>query len=85
MKCVGLWYGGSNYSAPDPSRDLETFASLQDAKDTFWRRADFDPHYPCVDEETAELHVYFGAEYNEDGPDRIVRMGPRGGVRAERY
>lgn len=84
MRCVGLWYGGSSYAAPDPDRDLEHFESIKEAASTFAARADFDPFYPCVDEETAELHVYLGREYHESGPDRIVRFGPRGGVRIER-
>ena len=86
MKVHGLWYGGSNYSAPDghDPRDWEAFDSLQEAKDTFWRRADHDPFRPCVDEETTELHVYFSPEYHENGPDRIIKFGPRGGVLLER-
>ena len=84
MRCVALWYGGSSYAHPDPDRDLEHFDTLRAAADAFWRRADFDPYYPCVDEDTAEMHVYFGREYHDNGPDRIVRLGPRGGVRIER-
>ena len=84
MICVGLWYGGSNYAAPDPDRDLERFDSIQEAASTFAARADFDPFYPCVDDAAAELHVYIGREYHDNGPDRIVRFGRRGGVRIER-
>ena len=83
MKCIGLWYGGSNYACPDPENDAEAFDSLKDAADALWRRADFDPFYPCVDEGATEMHVYF-REYSNDGPDRIIRLGPRGGVRIER-
>lgn len=84
-KVAALWYGGSSYADPDPDRDLERFDSLQDAKRAFEARADFDPYYPCVDEETCEMHVYLGGEYHEDGPDRVLRIGKRGGVRVERY
>ena len=86
MKCIGLWYGGSDYAAPNghDDRDVERFQSLKDAADTFWRRSDFDPYYPCVDDETTEMHVYFGTEYHENGPDRIIRLGKRGGIKVER-
>lgn len=83
MRVQALWYGGSSYAAPDPDRDLETFDSLKAAARTFEARADHDPYYPCVETEQTELHVYIG-EYSENGPDRIVRFGPRGGVRVER-
>lgn len=86
MRCIGLWYGGSSYAAPnghDP-RDCEQFDSLKDAIATFEARADFDPAFPCVDEDTAEMHVYFGSEYHENGPDRVVKFGPRGGTIVER-
>lgn len=92
MNCHGLWYGGSSYAAPDghDPRDWERFTSIKAAAAVFEARADFDPFYPCVDREYhedgggAELHVYLCEEYHEDGPDRIVRFGPRGGVRVER-
>lgn len=85
MQCIGLFYGGSNYAAPNghDEQDIERFDSLKDAKDAFWRRVDFDPYYPCVDEDTAEMAVYFGTEYHENGPDRVIRLG-RGGVKVER-
>jgi hypothetical protein len=85
MKCIALWYGGSNYASPDPDRDLESFDSLSTAAGVFEARADFDPMFPCVDDETAEMHVYFGSEYHDNGPDRIIRFGKRGGIRIERY
>lgn len=85
MKCHGLWYGGSSYAPPDghSKRDWEPFDSLKDAARTFAARADFDPRFPCVDEEAAEMHVYFSEEYHEDGPDRIIKFGPRGGIKVE--
>ena len=84
MRVTALWYGGFNYAAPDPDRDAERFDSLQDAARTFAARADFDPYYPCVDEDSTEMHVYIGEGTHEDGPDRIIRLGKRGGVRIER-
>ena len=85
MRVRALWYGGSNYATPDPwSRDLESFGSLAEARRSFADRADRDPYYPCVDRESTEMHVYFGSEYHENGPDRILSIGPRGGVRSVR-
>lgn len=83
-RCCGLWFGGSSYALPDPSHDLEQFNSLKDAVSTFESRADHDHYYPCVDKDTSEMHVYFGTTYHENGPDRIIRFGPKGGVKVER-
>lgn len=80
MRYVGLWYGGSNYANPDPVRDLETFASIRAAGNTLQARADNDPYYPCVGDDATELHLYRG-EYSENGPDVVLTLGPRGGVR----
>lgn len=80
------WHGGPSYSVPEIPRDVETFASLADAKDMHWRRQDGDPYYPCVTE--SETWVYFydptGDDVRDPYPDRIITMGPRGGVRVER-
>lgn len=85
MKCIGLWWGGNSYSAPDGHnpRDLEHFDSINDAKRTFEARANH-PGFPCVDEDLAEMHVYFGGEYHENGPDRIICFGKRGGTLVNR-
>jgi hypothetical protein len=84
-KYLGLWYGGSSYAAPnghDP-RDCEYFASLKEAGRTLQRRADNDDRYtPCVDD-TSEMHLYRGGEYHENGPDMVLTIGPRGGVRRD--
>lgn len=76
-KVAALWYGGSNYAAPDPGRDLEQFTSIADAKRAFASRADFDPFYPCVDEDACEMHLYLGGEYHDNGPDRVLTIGGR--------
>ena len=81
MKCVGLFYGGVNYTSPDPDRDLESFDSVSQAKRVFESRADYDPVFPCV--ESPELHIYWGTEYHENGPDLVITLGPRGGVRVD--
>jgi len=81
MRVTMLWHGGSNYAVPTED-DGETFASLKDAKAAFWRRADFDPRFPCV--ENSEAWIYFGGTVHDNGPDRILRIGTRGGVVVER-
>lgn len=75
-----LWFGGVNYATPGES-DAETFRTLKDAKDAFWRRADFDPYYPCV--EAPEAHIWYGKEVG-DYPDLVLSLGPKGAVRCER-
>ena len=80
-KYIGLWYGGSNYAAPDPERDAEGFASIRAAARTLQAREDHDPYRPCV--ENSEIHLYRG-EYSEGGPDYVLTLGPRGGVCVER-
>lgn len=79
-KYGGLWYGGSSYAAPDPDRDLEGFDSIQDAARTLraWEENE-DGRTPCV--ESSELHLYRGGAYHENGPDVVLTIGPRGGIR----
>ena len=81
MKIQALWYGGINYASPTQD-DIEDFPSLRTAKDVFWSRAtQQERRYPCV--EDSEMHIYFN-EYGENGPDRILRLGKRGGIITER-
>jgi hypothetical protein len=82
-KYLGLWYGGSNYAAPDGhnKRDREYFGSIAEARRTLQAREDFDPYYPCVSE--SAMHLYAGGEYHENGPDVVLTLGPRGGVRRD--
>lgn len=81
MTCVCLWYGGYSYAAPSQD-DVEVFSSLRQAAEVFdAREHNRDGRTPCV--EGSEMHVYFG-EYTENGPDRIIRRGPRGGLVIER-
>lgn len=81
MKVQCLWYGGSNYAIPQQS-DIETFYSLKRAKEVFEHRAsNRDSYFPCVQD--SEMHIYFH-EYTENGPDRILKLGPRGGIVMEK-
>jgi hypothetical protein len=85
MRVYALWYGGSNYAAPE-IKDREEFRSLRAAKAAFWRRADFDPYYPCVDKEGCTMEVYRTdpAGMADSYPDLIIKLGPRGGVKVSR-
>jgi len=83
MKVQALWFGGSNYALPTQN-DIEEFASITAAKRVFEHRAgNTDRYYPCVEESQTEMHLYFH-EYTENGPDRILTIGLRGGVVMER-
>jgi len=86
MKVYGMWYGGSSYTAPNQfdRRDVEEFKSLAHAKYVFEQRF-FDSRYPCVGDD-AEMQIFFYDPF-EDGdayPDRIIKQGPRRGIRIER-
>ena len=89
-KVVMVWYGGLNYARPEED-DGEEFPSLSAAKRAFAARADYDPYYPCVSEDTPENggpegHIYFGSLKDwcpANGADRVLSFGPRGGVRVE--
>lgn len=77
------WWGGPSYSFPDTR---ETFASITEAVDAFaWRLANVDGRTPCVTKD-AEIRLFFGSAdpMEQDYPDRIVTVGPRGGIRVER-
>ena len=84
MKVYALWYGGSSYAAPSIPEDIEEFDSIREARDVFESRADFDPYFPCVDE-SSEMHLFFAdpRESGEEYPDRVLFLGPRGGVRMD--
>ena len=85
MKCYGLWYGGSSYAAPSVRRDTEEFDSIQEAKQTMERRYDNDDRStPCVTDES-EMQLFFSDPRKMDDPypDRVLKFGPRGGVRME--
>ena len=89
MKVYGIFHGGHSYSTYWTNRDVEQFDSIQQAKDTFWRRTDFDPYYPCTDE-TASMWLFFTDPRNQElaetdlidpgYPDRILELGKRGGI-----
>lgn len=78
MKVYADWYGGVNYSAPTEN-DREEFPSIRAAGEALWRRSDYDPYYPCVQD--SEMLLYRAAD--EEYPFAILTVGPRGGIRRE--
>ena len=86
MKVWGLWYGGSSYSVGSVKDDTEEFRSLKHAKNAFQSRADYDPYFPCVEQNETEMSVWFydPTDIRDPYPDRILKLGPHGGVRVER-
>lgn len=84
MRTWMIWQGGVNY-APSDLADTEEFASLSAAVEEFRRRASgSDPYYPCV--EGSFGHIFLsdpraGDPYRDAYPDRVVEVGPRGGVK----
>jgi hypothetical protein len=81
MKVQALWYGGPNYAVPYIPGDIEDFRSIKSARQAFENRASFDPMFPCVD--SSEMHIYKHF-YGENGPDLILKSGPRSGTIVER-
>lgn len=94
----GRWYGGSSYSVGELSDSLETFASIESAKEALYDRCysgrypnTFDyvrgtkhSETPAVDESSEiQLYAYDPWETTDPYPDKRVFFGPRGGVRVE--
>lgn len=89
------WYGGSSYAVGGPEY-REVFPSLKAAGEAFWSRYQHGYAYrqtfvaldgtvteaftPCVDMESV-MHIH--ATPDSDYPDRVIRFGPRGGIRME--
>jgi hypothetical protein len=90
MKVWGLFNGGSGYSpgSVHELRDIEEFSSLRVAGITLYDRvAGNIREFPNVDRD-ASFHIFFAHPHGPDGvqeyPDRVMTIGPRGGVRIER-
>lgn len=86
MKVTMFWFGGSSYACPSDS-DGEPFASISEAVSEFRRRFEgHDSMYPCVDE-NCNAWIVIGNPNEatmENGPDLVLEIGPRGGVRINR-
>ena len=86
MKTWMHWHGGSSYAFGTVAENAEAFDTLADAIAAFEHRYNGgDSYYRCADE-TASAHLYFAdpATLHEPYPDRLITIGPRGGVRVER-
>ena len=81
-----MWHGGYSYAVPELS-DAEPFDSLAHATRVFAARlANDDRFTPCVDR-SSTMHVFTGGHpetYRDPYPDRVLSVGPRGGIRSER-
>ena len=87
MICTMFFHGGSSYASFDVSSadDAERFSGIKAARDEFESRVNGNrSRFPCVDE-SAEAWIFFG-EFDDirgDYPDRIIKVGPRGGIIVE--
>ena len=86
MKCYAQ-FCCPGYSSPLPN-DYEEFSRLADVKLELWKRFNFNPKFPLVNEE-AEFKVWFGKPEDDFPcdlePDATVYFGPRLGINVERY
>jgi hypothetical protein len=73
----------TNAGAEHSHFGLEEFSSIQDAKDAFYSRSDFEPGYPCV--ENSSMMLFAPKSWERGGgnnfPFAELTLGPRGGVR----
>lgn len=90
-ECWMAWHGGASYAPPEIPGDLEHFDSLRALADSFERRSwSSETYYPCVSDDEPEdggpegwIFLAPVADERDNYPDRIIRFGPRGGVRIE--
>jgi hypothetical protein len=85
VKCFLLIHlDPNNYGESDINRDTEEHDSIKAARDSFWRTCDGER---LGDEHNHEGYLFL-YDPREEGvtdpyPDRILKYGPRGGVRME--
>ena len=88
MKCYAQFYYGSGYATPEAD-DYEQFASISDVGEALYSRADQDPFYPCVEQSETSALVFLGEPDGmfpcDTDPDYRITIGPRGGIRRERW
>lgn len=85
MKVWALFHYGYSYAAPYVD-EAEAFDSLAACRDAFaYRLSGRDSYYPCTDE-SATASVYFAdpRESHDPYPDRVLTVGPRGGIKENR-
>ena len=82
MMVYAMWHGGHNYAAPYADQ-REELPSIQVARQMHADRLENrDGWTPGVDE-TSETWLFFTDPAGMDDvyPDRVIKTGPRGGVR----
>ena len=99
MKIYAQWFGGGSYGWGD-DLDIESFNNLAEAKREFGFRHSNphvrhvfhftnklqEQFYCPVVDESSEMWVFFGnpTGSGDKYPDRIIKIGPRGGIVVER-
>ena len=99
MRVYALWYGGCSYAFGDFAdvETFDSMQALKDAFESrcyggSFRRQNFtfadgrtqSVFTPAVDGSSTEMHVFYAMpEEGDMYPDRIVKFGPRGGIRVE--
>ena len=62
-----LWHGGSSYTVGNILTDIETFASIEDArKELISRKHNRSGRFPCV--ELSTMHLYYADPRNTKDP-----------------
>lgn len=97
MSWYGIWNGGHSYARGEHEH-VELFANLAEARAKFeerlngsWRRSFFNfvnqapqsSYCPAVDESsTLELYAT-DPSWTDHTPDRVISIGPKGGIKVE--
>ncbi len=99
MTIFGVWHGGANYGVGDLNESVEIFDSLRAARAALSDRERLRAHWlhtftyadgrvervetPCV--ENSSMTIWFADPRNNPDPypDRLLTVGPRGGIRME--
>lgn len=83
MRVWGLWHGGSSYAVPT-DKDIEYFASMEDARNALlYRENGGDPYHPTVEDSALWLFRKKPKRATDMYPDMVMTLGPRGGVKVE--
>ena len=95
MTFYALWHGGPNYTPSSVPEHVERFASIAAAKRALLEREqdgrlcvfDYVNRPMCVTDtpnvQDSEIHLFLGKPDERDPyPDRILTIGPRGGVQS---
>lgn len=100
MTIYAMWHGGPSYAHGYIDSDVETFPTLAAARDAlisrersgYWFQQDFafltrpaeSKFTPCVESSSMTIWLADPTRNPDPYPDRILSIGPRGGIRMER-